>query len=416
MVLLAGCGTATGSGGNASGTTGGGGALASCKGTITVASDFPTSGSDASDGVPTANGAKLAVDQANVHRVFGGCLVKYTPLDDASLALGKHDPQKGAQNMTALVGSGAVGVVGPFNSSVAKAEMPIANQAGLVLISPSNTNPGLTIPNADPDIDAASLRPTGRVTYFRTCSTDIGQGRGFATSALGKLHTRTAYVIDDQETYGKGLADQFVRFYEQGGGKVAKRVSLPGTTLDFRAVLTEAKGLDADLVFFGGTTSNGGGIIRKQMVELNLNARYEGGAVTDDEFFVQSGPAGDGAYGGFAAPDVTKLPSASRFLADYRAAFNAEPGVYSANAYDAMNIILAAARKVIVDNGGMLPADPAAFRSSVRDAVARTDYNGAIGHTTFDAAGDTTNLLFTLEVARNQKWVYDSTVQLTASP
>jgi branched-chain amino acid transport system substrate-binding protein len=416
MVLLAACGTAHTGAGSAGSTTGDSGPLASCKGTVTVASDFPISGSDASDGVPTANGAKLAVDQANMKGAFGGCALRYTPLDDASLALGKHDPQKGAQNISALVGSAAVGVVGPFNSSVAKAEMPIANAAGLVLISPSNTNPGLTIPKTDPDIDTASLRPTGRVTYFRTCSTDIGQGRGFATSALGKLHTRTAYVMDDQETYGKGLADQFVRFYEQGGGKVAKRVGVPGATHDFKAVLTEAKYLNADLVFFGGTTSNGGGIIRKEMVELNLNARYEGGAVTDDEFFSQAGPAGDGAYGGFAAPDVTKLPSAAKFTSDYRAAFNADPGVYSANAYDAMDIILAAARKVIIDNGGKLPPDSTTFRSLVRDAVARTDHNGAIGHTTFDAVGDTTNLLFTLEVARNQKWVYDSTVQLTTSP
>ena len=414
-LLLAACGT-TSTGGASGSSTHTGNPLSACSGTITVASDFPISGGDASDGVPTANAVKLAVDQANRDHLLGGCSVRYIPMDDSSVALGKHDPEQGARNMSALVANAAViGVVGPFNSNVAKAEMPIANEGGLVMISPSNTNPGLTMPHTDPDIDTASLRPTGKVTYFRTCTTDIGQGRGFAATALDKLHARTAFVMDDQETYGKGLADQFARFYVQGSGTVVKRVGLPGTTQDFRAILTDAKYLNAQLIFFGGLSSTGGGLIRKQMVDLGLRAAYMGGAVTDEEFFTQAGSAGDGAYGAFAAPDTSRLPAGAKFASDYRAAFTADPGVYSANAYDAVNIILVAARKVITDNGGRIPTGSTTLRSSVRDAVARTAYDGAIGHTTFDANGDTTNLLFTLEVARNGRWVYDSSIQLTAA-
>ena len=414
-LLLAACGTApTTSGGGSSGATRNGDSLSSCTCTIVVASDFPLSGGDASDGVPTANAARLAVDQARQNRLLGGCSIQYIPMDDASLALGRHDPQQGARNFSALAGNASVvGVVGPFNSNVAKAEMPIANEAGLVMISPSNTNPGLTIPSADPDIDTASLRPTGKVTYFRVCTTDIVQGRGFATTALDTFHATTAFVMDDQETYGKGLADQFTKFYAQDGGHVVKRVTLPGTTQDFRAILTDAKYLNAQVIFFGGLSSTGGGIIRKQMVDLGLSAQYMGGAITDDEFFTQAGSSGDGAYGAFAAPDTSRLAAGAKFASDYRAVFKAEPGVYSANAYDATNIILTATRKVLIDNGGKVPADPTTLRSLVRDAVASIDYNGAIGHTTFDANGDTTNLRFTLEVARNMKWVYDASFQLS---
>ena len=52
--------------------------------------------------------------------MFGGCKLKYVPMNDASVALGKHDPQLGAANITGLAGDASVvGVVGPFNSSVA---------------------------------------------------------------------------------------------------------------------------------------------------------------------------------------------------------------------------------------------------------------------------------------------------------
>jgi len=86
---------------------------------VTVASDLPVSGSDASDGVPTQNGATLAVEQANANHLLGGCTIKFTPLDDASVALGKHDPALGAQNITSVCGKPDVlGVAGPFNSSV----------------------------------------------------------------------------------------------------------------------------------------------------------------------------------------------------------------------------------------------------------------------------------------------------------
>jgi branched-chain amino acid transport system substrate-binding protein len=411
LAVLAGCGTSNNTSGGAGSS--GGGALASCTGSVTLATDLPVSGSDASDGKPTQNGAQLAIDQANANKTLGGCTIKFTPKDDASVALGKHDPQQGAQNITELAGDAAVlGVVGPFNSSVAKSEMPIANKANLVTVSPANTNPGLTIVGSNPDVDTNSLRPTGTITYFRVCTTDIGQGKADAQVAYQSLNAKKAYVFDDQETYGKGLADQFTKFYTGLGGSIAKRVSLPGDTKDFSAQLTEAKGLGVDVVFFGGTSSNGGGIIKKQMATTVPNVKYVGGdGIVDDEFFTEAGPAATGAYGTVAAPDPTKLPSAAKFVSDYKAAFNTDPGAYSANAYDAMNILIQATKTAITNNGGKLLSSGTAFREAVRKAMTQTSYDGAIGHTGFDSNGDTGNVLLTVFTASGGKWTYFSTVK-----
>jgi branched-chain amino acid transport system substrate-binding protein len=411
LAVLAGCGT---SNNTTSPSSGGGGDLASCTGSVTLASDLPVSGSDASDGKPTQNGAQLAITQATNNKLLGGCTIKFVAKDDSSVALGKHDPQQGAQNITELAGDSSVlGVVGPFNSSVALAELPISNKANLVQISPSNTNPGLTIVGSNPDINTASLKTTGVTTYFRVCTTDIGQGKADAEEAYKTLGTKKAYVIDDQETYGKGLADQFSKFFTAAGGSIAKRVSLPGDTKDFQTQLTEAKGLGVDVIFFGGTSSNGGGIIKKQMAGAGLTSvKYVGGdGIVDQEFFTEAGAQAEGAYGSVAAPDPNKLDSAAKFVSDYKAAYNADPGAYSANAYDAMNILLQATKKAITDNGGKLPTTGSAFREAVRKNVAATSYDGAIGHTSFDANGDTSNVLLTIFVAQGGKWVYSSTVK-----
>jgi branched-chain amino acid transport system substrate-binding protein len=113
-------------------------------GTIKIGIDFPLSGADAADGGPAANGVILAIEQANKRGVPGGFTFEASELDDA--VQGKHDPAAGAQNVKTFIADSAVlAMVGPFNSNVAKSEIPLTNDAGLVQISPSNTNDGLTV-------------------------------------------------------------------------------------------------------------------------------------------------------------------------------------------------------------------------------------------------------------------------------
>jgi branched-chain amino acid transport system substrate-binding protein len=403
------CGT-TSTHGTSSGASG-------CVGSVTVATELPVSGNDASDGLPTQQGAVLAVDQANANNTLNGCTITVIDKDDTSAATGAHDPTQGASNMTALAGNQAVlGVVGAFNSNVCEAEEPIANDADLVMISPSCTNPGLTIVGSNSSIDTSSLRPTGKITFFRVCTTDIGQGAGLAQVATQTLKDTKAYVFDDQETYGAGLAATFTTDFTADGGTVVGHASLPGSTTDFTSELTQAKADGADLIFFGGTSSNGGGIIRKQMSDVGLGSvDFLGGdGIQDTQFFTEAGSAGDGAYSTVAAPNPADLSSASAFVTAYKAKFNSDPGAYSANAYDAMNIIIQAIKEAIQTNGGKLPTSPTAFREAVRSNVAAIHYSGAIGVTSFDSNGDTTNKLLTLWKGSGGQWTYVSTLTVSS--
>ena len=419
-LVVAACGSSSSSstgGGSSSGSSSGGAAnLSSCSGTVTVASDLPTSGGDASIGGGTEKGVKLAVDQANANKLLGGCTVTYIAKDDASVAKGKHDPQQGAQNVTALANNPAVvGVVGPFNSSVAVAELPITNAAGLAQISPSNTDPGLTIAGSDPDINTASLQPSGKITYFRVISNDTVQAQVMAQVTTKELNLKKVYDIDDQETYGKDLSNYFDKDFAKLGGTVVKRVSLPGDTKDFRPQITEAQGLGADSVFFGGVASNGSGILKKQMADSGFNAQFlSGDGTVDPQFFIDAGAQGDGAQAS-SAPDTTKLSSAHQFVTQYKQRYGQEVVAYSTYGYDCMNILLQAIHDVLVANGGNIPADPTTFRTNVIAKVQGIDFKGTIGETKFDANGDTLNHDFSVYKGTGGKWVARETISPSAS-
>src|ERR1022692_2032762 len=240
--VLAACGTSSTTTSSSAGATG----IAACHGTLTVATDLPLTGGDATDGPFPQLAAELAVNQAITNKLMGGCTLKYVSKDDSTVLKNGHDPAQGAANITALASDGTVmGVVGPFNSSVALAEIPVASQNHLALISPSNTNPCLTAVVAvcsDPTIkiDTAALYP-GAHSYFRVIASDIQQGEIDAYVAAKVLNATKVYVIDDQEAYGRGLALLFKKYYTADGGPIVGQASLPGATTTFTTQISLAK-------------------------------------------------------------------------------------------------------------------------------------------------------------------------------
>ena len=378
--LLAECSSSSSSAGSAGGST------------IKIGIDLPVSGADASTGIPTRNGAVLAIEQANAKKLSGGFTFAADDLDDA--VQGAHDPAQGAQNVRSFVADPSVlGMIGPFNSSVGAAEIPITNDAGLVQISPATTNPGLTKGDA-----AKRLRPShpDRNAFFRVSATDDRQGAAAATFAR-KRGLAKAFVIDDDETYGKGLADVFEADFKADGGTVLGHEHLSKGQNDYKALLTKAHESLPDVIFFGGTTSTGGGLLRKQMGDAGMaSVAYIGGdGIADAEFLKSAGTMANGTFMTVAAPDASHLPSAKTFVAEYEKRWSVPVGPYSASAFAATNVLIAAIEKAIAANGGKLPS-----RDAVLSNVAATQATSPIGPVSFDRNGDTTNgVLSVYEVA-----------------
>lgn len=364
--------------------------------TIKIGIDLPVSGADASTGIPTRNGAVLAIEEAGAAAVPGGYTFAAYDLDDAPQ--GAHDPAQGAQNVRQFVSDAAVlAMIGPFNSNVATAQIPITNDAGLVQISPATTNPGLTkgdaakrLRTSHPDVNS----------FFRVCTTDDKQGAAGAQFAR-KLGFKKAFVIDDNETYGKGLADIFAAQFATAGGSVLGHEHLTKGQTDYKALLTKGRALGPDIVFYGGTTSTGGGQVRKQMADAGLGkVAYIGGdGIADAEFLKVAGTAANGTYFTVAAPETSKLPGAKSFIAAYRKRWKSDVGPYSANAYSAAKIEIAAIEKAISAGKGALPS-----RSDVLKNVAATNgFPTPIGPVGFDKNGDTTSGILSVYEVRDGK-------------
>ncbi len=362
-------------------TANGGGSSANGKTVAKIGIDLPVSGADASTGIPTRNGAILAIEEAN--RAGTGLQFAAFDLDDA--VGGAHDPGQGAQNVRQFVADASVlAMIGPFNSNVAAAEIPITNDAGLAHISPANTHTGLT--KGD---EAKRLRTShpDTIAFFRVSTTDEHQGPAAAQYAR-KLGLLRAYVIDDDETYGTGVSAAFVDAYRQAGGTILAHEHLFKGQTDFKALLTKAAALHPDLVFFGGTTSTGGGLLRKQMGDSGMGdvAFMGGDGIGDAEFVRAAGNMANGSYYTVAAPDATHLPSAKAFVVTYERRWHEPVGPYSANAYVATEIAIAAIRKAYVRSAPNLPA-----RADVLAGVASTHgFASPIGTIGFDRNGDTT--------------------------
>jgi len=294
--------------------------------------------------------------------------------------------------------------------------MPISSAAGLVQISPSNTDPGLTIVGSDPDIDTASLHknPNGKNTYFRVISNDVVQAQVMATYAVHTLNLKKFYDISDNETYGKDLSNYFDQDIKSLGGTIVKRDDTTDYSPEkFQSLLTGVASLKPDAVFYGGVASNGSGVLWAAMRTVGLNATYlSGDGTVDPQFFKDAGAAAASATKTFSssAPDTTKLSSASGFISRYKAAYGTDVVAYSTYGYDCMNILLQAIKKVLLGNGGKIPASPTTFRADVVDAVAATNYDGTIGHTQFDSHGDTLNHSFSIYVPQGGSWVGKETV------
>src|SRR5262249_8973207 len=148
-------------------------------------------------------------------------------------------------------------VVGPYNSSVAQAEIPVSNGAGLMQCSPANTATTLTKGDA-----AVALRKTNpsKIAYVRLATTDDNQGAGGADIVFNTIGAKSAYVLDDTQTYGKGLADGFTTAYTKLGGTIIKRDGVPDKTTDFTSTVTAIKGANPPAVFYGGVTTSGLGL------------------------------------------------------------------------------------------------------------------------------------------------------------
>lgn len=381
-MVLAGCGAGTGGGGA----------------TLKIVSSLPMTGASLTQTQTIVNAMQLRVDQAGGKACGGKYTIVYEAWDDASAALGKWDPAVETENANkAAADKSIVAYLGTFNSGAAKLSIPILNQAGpLVMISPANTYPGLThsatgLTEADePD----KYYPSGTRNYARVAGTDDNQGP-VAVNLLLSLGVKTLYILDDQEVYGKGVADSVNQAAQAAGLTVIAQEGYDPKAADYKALMTKIStsndGGAPDAIFLGAIVDNNSAQILKDKVAIigdNEKVKFVGpdGIFTAALIEGAGADVAEGVYAttpGLAFKDIGE--AGKKFYADYAAKFGETKEPYAIMGYDAMSAALQAIENVCAAGGD--PTDRAAVNAAV---FALKDFDGALGVWSFDKDGNIT--------------------------
>jgi branched-chain amino acid transport system substrate-binding protein len=377
---------------------------------IKVYESWPMQGSMIPEGTAMLNAVKMALDEVNGQ--VGGYNIELVFLDDASPTTGSWDGTIEANNaQKAIADNLALVYFGTYNSGAAKISMPLTNEAGMAMITPANSYPGLTKPGYAPG-EPGIYRPTRKVNYFRTFGADDFQGASGAAWAKC-LGFKKVYILDDRQLYGKGIADVFENSAKKIGLNVAAHDGVESVNIDFRALLTKVKASGADLVYFGGLVDSGGPQIVQQMDALGM---FKAGMklLSDDAMYsdavpqaVSPGILNGNLYVTFASPALDQLPTAvgKNFYKNYKAKYGADPIGWSIYAYNGMLVILDSIKRAAPTLDTL--HDTKAKRAAVLDAMRATkELDGVSGTITFDANGDPTTYLMSGFLFKEGKYVW----------
>lgn len=376
--------------------------------TLKIVSSLPLTGSSLTQTQTIVNAEELRLAEANNQACGGKYKLTYQSMDDASAAQGQWDPAVETENGNkAAADPSVIAYLGTFNSGAAKLSIPILNQAGLVMISPANTYAGLTKPGKGDVGEPDKYYPTGIRNYARVVTADDVQGKVDANFMFNQLGVKSVYILDDQQLYGKGVADVFEATAKSLGMTVLGHEGIDTKAADYKALMTKIStsnnGQPPDGIFVGMVIDSNAAQLLKDKVAImgdNTKVKYMGpdGIQTQAMIDGAGKDVAEGIYAsvaGLAFPDAL-TDAGKKFLADYEAKYGKDTEPYSIYGYETMNVLLKAIEDVCASGG-----DPSS-RKAVRDAVfAIKDFNGVLGTWSFDANGDTTLTDMTVYQVKN---------------
>lgn len=318
----------------------------------------PITGPNAAFGAQIKNGTEQAIADVNAAGGINGQKITATLGDDVS------DPKQGVSVANKFSAEGVKFVVGPFNSGVTMPASEVYQENGILLISPSATNPRVT--------------ERGMWNVFRTCGRDDQQGGVAAAYILKHMKGKKIAVVHDKTTYGQGLADETRKAMNKGGMKEVLYEGINIGDKDFAALVSKIKASGADMVYWGGLHTEGGLLVR-QMRDQGVKAVLFGAdGITSDEFATVGGPGVEGTLMTFA-PDPRKRPEAKAVIEKFRAN-KFEPEAYTLYSYAAVEVIKQAA-----DAAKSL--DPKKVSEQIKSG---RKFKTVIGELSFDKKGDIT--------------------------
>ncbi|MCD4752353.1 MAG: branched-chain amino acid ABC transporter substrate-binding protein [Anaerolineaceae bacterium] len=335
--------------------------------TVKIGMAGPMLGDYAMFGKDISQGAMVAIAEFNAAGGLEGWDFELIAEDTGGA------PEQGAAVASKFVTDETmVAIAGHIFSGETEAAIPIYNDAGFPMMSPSATNPPLTTLGSD--------------VFNRLAFTDAVQAQYAAEMLVNDLGVTKLALLHDGGAYGQGLAEGVQAVFESMGGEVVAFEAIAAGEADYSATLAAIASAGPDAVYFGGYAAEGI-IMMNQWVQAGLEGVLFFGC--DGTYGVEfTEKAGENSIGAIAASMVP--PDSAEKLAydaSYEATYGLATGELSAftwSAYDTGWTLLVAAEKVGFEEGGKLYFP----RSEMVEAVRNTNYAGLTGNVICDETGE----------------------------
>ncbi|MDZ5451791.1 ABC transporter substrate-binding protein [Labrys sedimenti] len=315
----------------------------------------PMTGPNAVFGEQMRKGAEAAAKAINAKGGIAGQRVEIVIADDVS------DPRQGVAAANKLASQGVRLVVGHFNSGVTIPASEIYAERGMLMISPSATNPKVT--------------ERGLWNVFRVTGRDDRQGSVWADYAARNFKGKRVAILHDKTTYGQGLANSARDAFAQAGFKPVLEAGVDVGEKDYSAIVDRLGKARTDLLLWGGLYTEAALILR-QLRERGLKTvLFSGDGLIGSDFPAIGGDAVIGTLMTFPPPPGQN-PAAADII---RAAPDLAEG-YGLYTYAAVQVFQQAAAQART-------LDPRRMAEAMHGGQ---PFRTVLGDIAFDAKGDRT--------------------------
>lgn len=336
-------------------------------------------------GQSAINGVLMAVDQTNQAGGINGRRLDVVIDDD------KGSPEEAARLTAKLIEKDKViAIVAGGTSGNSRAAAPKAQSSHVPLISPSSTDPAVTMIGD---------------YIFRACFVDEFQGEVMASFATNTLKAKKAAILFDfNSSYGRGLTDFFQTSFRRLGGEIVNEQSYTQGDADFKGQLVSIRASEPDVIYIPGYYGDVT-VIAKQARQLGLTQPLLGGDGWDaPELWQLGGDALNGSYISTHYSVDDPSPAIQSFVQEYKQRYgNLLPDAHAALAYDAALLLFDAIKRAGTTDGAKL-----------RDALAQTkDFKGVTGSISMDAHRNAVKPAVVLKLM-DLRSIYQETIQPNA--
>jgi branched-chain amino acid transport system substrate-binding protein len=333
-------------------------------------------------GKPTLDGMKMAAEEINA---AGGVLGKKIEIVEAD---NRGDKQEGASVTQKFISrDGVTAIVGDPTTGITKVAAPIAQKAGVVLLSAGATGPGVV--------------EVGDFIFRNTLLDSIAIPACIEYFAKDLGFKKVAIVTSDNNDYSVGLSQTFRDAAAKVPAiKIVADEKVKDGDKDFSAQITNIKAKKPDVILFSGYYTEGA-LIMKEARKQGLKAPMFGGdGLFSPKFIELGGPAVEGSMSALGFSTEQATPETAKFIETYKAKMNAEPGLFDAQGYDAVMLLVDAMKRAN-------SVDPKVFK----DALAKTkNFAGVSGTISMQANREPIKSPLSLLAVKDGKFVLKAKV------